>query len=120
MTHTRMTVVEPDTDDAPQVMALVSGKPGTPEMRDLFSIDGVTYQIRTSVSPNVSLKFLHLVRTKGWNFGTDYLLEKLLTPGALDALLDFDSLDPAEFQQIINIVVNTAIGEPEEEPKIPN
>lgn len=106
----RMTV--PDTEDeGPQILALVTDKDrGEPEMREVFTLDGKVWRMRAIAPVNVSLRYLHLARTRGWALARDYMLEALLEPGAYEALMMFQDLTAEHLDQVVDAASAVMVG----------
>lgn len=110
---------EPEVEESPfdlggagefEVLRLTTKKDRVEEREPLFYIDDVEYTIAKRPSPSVGLKCLHLFRTRGDGVATDYVLAKLLGSEGYQALLDYDDLEPEEYEQICKIAVRRALG----------
>ncbi len=95
-----------------EVIELVSGgdEDAPPEMVDLFSIDGVTYQIPSKPRVNVALKYLWQARTVGEDHAAGELLESLLGPKGFQALVEYDDLTPEQFANILGAAQKVTLG----------
>ncbi|GAA3230674.1 hypothetical protein GCM10017691_23840 [Pseudonocardia petroleophila] len=71
------------------------------EMADLFSIDGVVYQIPAKPKANLGLQLLTLRRDHGDEVGGLMLIEKMLGREAYDALANFEGLTNDMLKQVI-------------------
>lgn len=80
------------------------------EMEDLFSIDGVTYQIPRRVTVNVALRYMKLLRTKGQDEALAWAIERVLGESAYDALMNFDGLQPDDLAQVMEVVRDKLLG----------
>lgn len=107
----QMVVLDSAKEELPRVLALVSSESGDePEMMDAFTLKGRTWRIRTAARVNVGLKYLHILRVRGWSLGRDYMLSALLEPGAYDALLDFDDLTAEQFDEVVDLAATVMLG----------
>lgn len=83
----------------------------TPDaMIDLFSIDGVTYQIPAKPRVNIALKYLWHVRQYGEDRAAAELMEALLGAKGFQALVEYDDLSPEQFSQILSIAQQHVLG----------
>ena len=81
-----------------------------PEMVDLFSIDGVTYQIPAKPRMNVALRYLWHARQHGVDRAAAELLEALLGEQGFAALVEYDDLTPEQFQAIMAAAQKVTMG----------
>lgn len=81
-----------------------------PEMVDLFSIDGVTYQIPAKPRVNLALKYLWHVRQYGEDRAGAELLEALLGSKGFQALVEYDELEPDQFVTILTAAQQVTLG----------
>lgn len=87
---------------------------GPPEMVDLFSIDGVVYQVPAKPRLNVALRYLDDVRQLGDGVAQMALLERVLGEKGYRALVEFDALSPADLEQVASAVSKLTLGALEE------
>lgn len=99
--------------DAPPAGAVVlTSSPETLVDRiPLFSIDGVEYTIPAKPRMNVGLKYLWERRERGQDYAIPGLLMRLLGQEGFEALMDYDELDPEEFQQIVKLATGVTLGQ---------
>lgn len=88
---------------------------GEPEMVDLFTLNGKTYQIPKKPKVNVALKFLRNARTSGEALAADVLLEDLLGKEGYEALTGYDDLTQAQLEQVMFIAQKTVLGSLEQQ-----
>lgn len=105
MVATNKTVLVAQEDAAPVVVALKSKKTDKSKQSrvELFSIDGKSYGILTSLRPNQALQILHVMRKQGERAGVSFMLETLLGPDGYEALINFDDLETDDLDKIIKI-----------------
>ncbi|MEU9819216.1 hypothetical protein ACIGG9_16005 [Pseudonocardia alni] len=85
------------------------------EMVPLFAIDGKTYKVPKKIRPNVGLAIISHFEQLGPALGQMYLLRRVLGQEALDALLNYDDLDPADMKAITDKLTDMVFGSVEEE-----
>ena len=76
----------------------------------LFYIGDVGYTISVRPQMEVGLQYLHLSQTKGEPAAIEYLLGKLLGDDGYRALREFDGLEQKQFEQIVTIASQLALG----------
>lgn len=81
-----------------------------PEMVDLFSIDGVTYQIPAKARMNVALLYLADVRKHGEMMANMSLLERMLGDKGYKALCEYEGLTAAQFSSVVEAAAGIALG----------
>lgn len=92
----------PPDDDEPQILRIKSsGTDAEPERKPLFYIDDEVYTAPAKVGPNVGLKYLRILRTRGEEVGAAFMLETLLGTEGYEALMDYDELTDDQLAQII-------------------
>jgi hypothetical protein len=74
------------------------------KMEDLFSIDGVTYQIPARVGANITLGYLRLARTNGDAAAIGWAAEKVLGEKAYTALMECDDLTQDDMDAVFAVV----------------
>ena len=92
-----------------------SGEGESPEMVDLFSIDGKTYQVPAKPRVNVALQYLTLSREHGEQMAQMMLLEKLLGPEGYKALSEYDELTPEQLREVSDFAAKLTLGAVESE-----
>lgn len=85
----------------------------------VFSINGITYSMPTSIRPHVALKYLWLLKERSPDYATSWLMEAVLGREGFQALVDYEPLTPAQFDAIKDIVQNAALGVTEDPGKAP-
>jgi hypothetical protein len=83
----------------------------------LFSIDGTTYDIPTEIKPHVALKYLWLLKERGSDYATAWLMETVLGKDGFQALVNYEQLTPAQFNAIKDAVQEAALGATEDRGK---
>ena len=91
----------PDPDLAIQITTI---QDADRKMEDLFSIDGVTYQIPVRVGANITLGYLRLARTHGDAAAIGWAAEKVLGEKAYVALMECDDLSPEDLDAVFGVV----------------
>lgn len=86
----------------------------------VFSIDGTTYSMPATFKPNVALKYLWLLKERGSDYATAWLMEIALGVDGFKALADYEALTPAQFNAIKDIVQKAALGATEDPGKAPS
>jgi hypothetical protein len=81
-----------------------------PDMLDLFSIDGVTYQIPAEPSAGMALKVLDVARRDGMEAAMSQCLEELLGEESYQALLNCKSLKIEQLEAIMEGVQLLVLG----------
>jgi hypothetical protein len=76
----------------------------------LFYVGDTGYTIPVRPQMEVGLQYLHLSQTEGESAAIEYLLTKLLGEDGYRALREFDGLDQKQFQQIVAIASEIALG----------
>jgi hypothetical protein len=87
-----------------------SAPEGDVEMVDLFSVDGVMYQIPARPPFNVALKAMKLARTEGAGFAEMAILEEVIGPDAWDALCNAKGVTGKQIAQLSNAVARLVLG----------
>ncbi len=92
---------------------IVSASPGgaPAKMIDLFEMDGVMHQIPAKPRINLVLRFLFQAKTLGEDMAAANLLESLIGTDGFAALVNYDDLEPDQFQQILAIAQKVSMGE---------
>lgn len=83
----------------------------------VFSIDGTTYDMPARIKPHVGLKYLWLLKDRGSDYATAWLMEIVLGVEGFKVLANYEPLTPAQFDSIKNIVQDAALGMLEESGK---
>lgn len=76
----------------------------------LFEADGETYTILARPQMEIGLQYLHLSVTEGEQTATHYLLGELLGEDGYAALRNFKGLTSKQFQQVVTIATEIALG----------
>ena len=76
----------------------------------LFYIGDRGYTVSVRPQMEVGLQYLHLSQTQGEPAAIEYLLGKLLGEEGYRALREFDGLDQKQFEQIVTIASQLALG----------
>ena len=108
-----MTVaIEAPTQDPELIPAIqITTIPGdSRKMEDLFSIDGITYQIPVRVGANITLGYLRLARTNGDAAAIGWAAEKVLGEKAYVALMECDDLTPEDLEAVFAVVHKKIMG----------
>lgn len=74
------------------------------KMEDLFSINGVTYQIPARVGANISLGYMKLARERGDMIAIGWAAEKVLGEKAYTALMECDDLTNDDLEAVLGAV----------------
>ncbi|GAA4992682.1 hypothetical protein WHI96_07905 [Pseudonocardia tropica] len=109
---------EPKTEISDDGIIRLGGGPKkdrTVEMVPLFAINGKTYKVPKKLRPNVGLSIISHFEQLGPALGQMYLLRRVLGQEALDALLNYDDLDPADMKAITDKLTDMVFGSVEEE-----
>lgn len=80
------------------------------KMEDLFSIDGVTYQIPVRVGANLTLGYLRVARTHGDASAIGWAAEKVLGEKAYLALMECDDLTQEDLEAVFSVVHTKIMG----------
>jgi hypothetical protein len=80
------------------------------EMIDLFSIDGVMYQMPAKPRVNIALQYLNDARTVGPEAAQMMLLEKMLGEKGYKALSEYDDLTADNLTEIMAVVQKHTMG----------
>lgn len=80
------------------------------KMEDLFSINGVTYQIPVNVGANISLGYMKLARERGDMIAIGWAAEKVLGEIAYTALMECDDLSPENLEAVLSVVHKKIMG----------
>lgn len=80
------------------------------KMEDLFSINGVTYQIPANVGANIMLGYLRMARTSGEMIAMGWATEKVLGTVAYTALVECDDLTPDDLEIVLGAVHKKIMG----------
>ena len=83
----------------------------------VFSINGTTYDMPATIKPHIALKYLWLLKDRGADYATAWLMEQVLGEEGFKALVDFEPLTPAQFNSIKDIVQEAALGATEDKGK---
>lgn len=78
-----------------------SETPNVVETVELFELNGTSYHVPAVARPNVSIKYLKLLRSEGDAQAASYLLSALLSPEGLDALAEYDDLTDDQYRAIM-------------------
>lgn len=84
------------------------------EMRDLFSIDGTTYQIPARPRMNIALRYLWHTKQYGEERAAAELLEELLGRDGFEALVNYDDLTAEDFAAVMTAAQEVTLGALEE------
>lgn len=76
----------------------------------LFSIDGKEYSIPAKPRPSIELKFLYLLKQEGPEMATAIFLSDLLGDEGFEALTNYEDLTKEQFEQVVEIAKQTALG----------
>jgi hypothetical protein len=96
------------------MIELKSANAGEVEMVDLFSIDGVNYQIPAKPRMNIALLFLDDMRKHGEMMANMALLERMLGEKGYKALCEYDGLSNEDFNSVIKAAATIVLGTLEE------
>lgn len=80
------------------------------KMEDLFSINGVTYQIPARVGANISLGYMKLARERGDMIAIGWAAEKVLGEQAYSALMECDDLEQEDLEAVLAVVHKKIMG----------
>jgi hypothetical protein len=86
------------------VIELKTADAATVKMEDVFSIDGVTYQIASVITVNVALQYMRMLRTQGQEVALGWAIERVLGDDAYTALMNFDGLTPEQLAEVMDVV----------------
>ena len=90
-----------------------------PDRVAVFSINGIAYDMPAEIKPHVALKYLWLLKERGSDYATAWLMETVLGKDGFQALANHESLTPTQFNAIKTIVQEAALGATEESGKAP-
>ncbi len=76
----------------------------------LFYIDDQVYTIAAKPRPNVALRYMYTLKTRGEQIATAQLLEDLLGHDAYLALMDHDDLEQEQLTAIMQIAQKLTMG----------
>lgn len=99
------------------MIELVQEKDDTPEMVELFSIDGKVYSVPKRPRVNVALKYLTDMRKFGPMIAEMSLLESLLGEEGYTALTEFEGLSQKQLGAIQDAAARLALGVLEDTPE---
>ena len=101
--------------DAPNVVRLsTTATPAPVELVPLFSIDDVEYGMPKKIRPNVSLRYLRMIREQGADVAGAWLLEEVIGTEAYEALMNYDGLEEEHLNQVMAIVQDHVLGQAEQ------
>jgi hypothetical protein len=80
-------------------------------MLDLFTLDGKTYQIPDRVRPNVSMKFLWMIKTVGVGAAEHWLGQQLIGEEGYLALINCEYLTQEQSDEIFQEARSVVFGE---------
>jgi hypothetical protein len=80
------------------------------EMTDLFSLNGVTYQVPAKPRLNLALRYLKARRESGEMEAASLLLEQMVGGEGFDALMNYDDLTPEILEQVTTAAAKLAMG----------
>jgi hypothetical protein len=93
---------DPPGEDEPTILRIKSsGSDAEQQRKPLFYIDDDEYTVPVRVGPNVGLKYLRILRTRGEEVGAAFMLETLLGTEGYEALMEYDELTDDQLTQII-------------------
>lgn len=93
--------------------------PDTPEDAApvvIFAIDGKSYSIPDRLSPSLSLRYLHVIRTQGLVAAQDWLLQAALGEEAHAALLNWEHITTEQVALVLAAVRRVVFGETDTSP----
>lgn len=105
-----MSDIDPELDNSQPVELTTNADQTTPELKHLFSIDGTPYYIDARPRPNIGLKQLWLLKTKGEEIAQTETLIAMIGEEGFQALMNYDGLKAEELEQIFKIANDTAFG----------
>lgn len=91
-------------------MLELKAKAADREMVDLFSIDGVAYQMPAKIGANIALGYMKLVRTHGQEAAMGWALEKTLGEKGYNALIECDDLEAEDLEAVMAVVHENVMG----------
>jgi hypothetical protein len=68
----------------------------------LFYLDDEEFQILENPSPTMALKYLEIVKTRGAEAGSAFMLTELLTEDGFDALMGFENIHQDQFDAVMD------------------
>jgi hypothetical protein len=102
--------------DTPNVVKLSTTAERAPvEMVPLFWIDDVEYGMPKKIRPNVSLKYLRMIRQQGQDVAGAWLLEEVIGAEAYEALMNYDALEEEHLNKVMAIVEQHVLGQAEQQ-----
>jgi hypothetical protein len=102
--------------DTPNVVRLsTSAAPAPVEKVPLFSIDDDEYGMPKKIRPNVSLKYLRMIREQGSDVAGAWLLEEVIGTEAYEALMNYDALEDEHLNRVMAIVQDHVLGQAEQQ-----
>jgi hypothetical protein len=107
--QTPVTEPKDPTESTSTVIALESK--ASEDFIDLFSIDGTTFSVQARPRPNIALKYMKELRdTKNAEVAQAGLLIDMIGEDGYEALVNCDGLTPDQFENIVQIVSDLAMG----------
>lgn len=79
------------------------------EQVDIFSVDGKVYSMAKAVRAEIPLTYLRLLRNRGEDEASAYLITEALGEEALDALSSVKGLDERQWKAVMKAVVKYAL-----------
>lgn len=92
------------------MIELKSAPGGDTEMVDLFSVDGMVYQVARKPRLNVTLRYLGELRRRGEMFAGMQLLEDLLGEKGYTALMEYEGLTTENLNEVLMAAATLALG----------
>lgn len=105
--------IEAPPDDASELapgIQITTTPAASRKMEDLFSINGVTYQIPALVGANISLGYMKLARERGDMIAIGWAAEKVLGEKAYTALMECDDLTQDDLEAVLSVVHTKLMG----------
>jgi hypothetical protein len=107
----------PVTPAPPEIPRITTKKEKGPvEMTVLFTIDDVDYSVPTHTAPNMSLKYLWLLKKEGAAAANFYMLTVLLGEEGYEALMNYDDLSQEDYDAVLAAANKIMLGK-DEAPK---
>jgi len=102
--------------DTPNVARLsTTAAPAPVEKVPLFFIDDVEYGMPKKIRPNVSLKYLRMIREQGADVAGAWLLEEVIGTEAYEALMNYNALEEEHLNRVMQIVEKHVLGQAEQQ-----
>ncbi|MEU8275703.1 hypothetical protein ACFYOK_10820 [Microbispora bryophytorum] len=102
--------------DTPNVVRLSTTAERAPvEKVPLFWIDDAEYGMPKTIRPNVSLKYLRMIREQGADVAGAWLLEEVIGTDAYEALMNYDALEEEHLNRVMAIVQDHVLGKAEQQ-----